>query len=124
MPPRPAAWAVRGAVGSIQINGGLSNTQIFAGANAGPDAILGTKDDSFAAGTIDSIFVGGAETSSTVAAGVAEHRATIFSRQVLLPKGRIGPITVRGAVDFGKPIHRHDAADTRGSGQSHRDRRR
>ena len=93
------AWALRNGIGSIQINGTLSNTKIFAGVNAGKDGVVGTADDTFAAAKIDSITIGGADTSSLVAAGVAASAGeNILTRQVLLPKGRIGSIAVRGPI--------------------------
>jgi hypothetical protein len=92
-------WAIGGSIGALRVNGTLSNASIYAGADAGTDNVLGTHDDRYTVATIFSVFVGGADTSSLVAAGAAPTPGgTITSGITLLPKGAIRSITVRGPV--------------------------
>jgi RHS repeat-associated protein len=60
-------------IGSVSIDGDLINTNIFSGANLGADGVLGGSDadsDFFDRGSIGSVTVGGAITSSIVGAGL------------------------------------------------------
>jgi hypothetical protein len=92
-------WAVSGGIGTVHINGSVSNVDIFAGADAGSDNILGTSDDRYVVATIMSLFVGGPVTSSQIVAGGAPlPGGTILSGLTLLPKSQIRAITLRGAV--------------------------
>lgn len=92
-------WAIGGDIGTLHVRGNLSNASIYAGADAGVDNVLGTNDDRYTVATISSVFVGGADTSSLVAAGAAPAPGgTIQSGIVLLPKAAIRSITVRGPV--------------------------
>ena len=92
-------WAVAGGIGTLRVLGNVSAARIFAGANAGPDNVLDTADDSYAAAVIDSIRIDGSDTSSVIAAGAAPPAGgTINTGLTLLPGGRIKSVTVRGAV--------------------------
>jgi len=92
-------WAVAGNIGTLRVLGSVSNAQIFAGASAGPDNVLGTSDDVYAAARIGSIEIDGANTSTLIAAGAAPAAGgTIFSGQTLIPGGAIKSILIRGAV--------------------------
>ncbi|HEY2587323.1 MAG TPA: FG-GAP-like repeat-containing protein [Tepidisphaeraceae bacterium] len=92
-------WAIGGNIGTLHVKGNFSNAPIYAGADAGTDNVLGTNDDRYTVATISSVFVGGADTSSLVAAGAAPAPGgTIQSGIVLLPKAAIRSITVRGPV--------------------------
>jgi hypothetical protein len=92
-------WAIGGNIGTLHINGNLANASIYAGADAGTDNVLGTNDDRYTVATISSVFVRGADTSSLIAAGAAPAPGgTIQAGIVLLPKGAIRSITVRGPV--------------------------
>jgi hypothetical protein len=93
-------WAIPGGIGTLHITGALSNTNIFAGADTGPDDVLNTADDVFVPANIGSIFVGGAVTSSLVVAGgtFPAGSTPILAGLGLLGDARIGSITARGAV--------------------------
>lgn len=92
-------WAVGGSIGTLRVNGNLSNASIYAGADAGSDDVLGTSDDRYTVATISAVFVGGADTSTLIAAGAAPAPGgSIQSGVVLLPKAAIRAITVRGPV--------------------------
>jgi hypothetical protein len=92
-------WAISGGIGILHVNGDLTSTRIFAGADAGPDKILGTTDDVYTAAAIASVFVGGADTSTLIVAGaVPPAGGTLDSGLILLPKAAIRSVTVRGAI--------------------------
>lgn len=92
-------WAISGGVGTLHVNGDLTDASIYAGADAGSDNVLGTSDDTYNVSTISTVFVAGSLTSSLIAAGAAPAPGgTITSGLTLLPKGKIGTITVRGTV--------------------------
>lgn len=92
-------WAISGGIGTLHVTGNLSDASIYAGADAGSDDVLGTSDDLYRVASITTVFVGGADTSSVIAAGAAPLPGeTITSGLTLLPKGQIGTITVRGTV--------------------------
>ena len=42
-------WSIAGAIDMLHVTGAVSNATIFAGADAGPDDMLGTSDDVFTA---------------------------------------------------------------------------
>lgn len=92
-------WAIAGGIGTLHVAGGFSDASIYAGADAGSDNVLGTSDDRYNVASITTVLIGGADTSSVIAAGAAPLPGeTITSGLTLLPKGKIGTITVRGAV--------------------------
>jgi hypothetical protein len=92
-------WAIAGNIGVLHVIGDLSTARIFAGANAGPDDIFATADDTYAAAIIGSVLIGGADTSSTIAAGATPPPGeTINAGFTLLPKSAIRSIIVRGTV--------------------------
>jgi hypothetical protein len=91
-------WAIAGNIGVFHVTGDLSTARIFAGANAGPDDIFATSDDTYAAAIIGSVLIG-ADTSSTIAAGATPPPGeTINAGFTLLPKSALRSIIVRGAV--------------------------
>jgi len=80
-------WAVAGGIGSLKILGDLTAASIFAGANSGTDHVLGNADDTFLATQIISIFVGGSDTSSIIAAGIAPTDGiNVFQRRHAHPR--------------------------------------
>lgn len=92
-------WAVAGGIGTLRVAGDMTGASIYAGANAGPDNVLGTTDDRYGVATITSIFIGGADTSSLIAAGAAPlPGGAIIAGLTLIPEGAIRAIVVRGAV--------------------------
>jgi hypothetical protein len=92
-------WAVSGGIGTLRINGDFTDARIFAGADAGNDNVLGTTDDRYTVATITNVFVGGADISSLIAAGAGPAPGgNINAGIVLIPKGAIHSITVRGTV--------------------------
>jgi hypothetical protein len=92
-------WAIAGGVGTLHVNGSLSNAEIFVGADAGSDDVLGTSDDRYVVATITSLFVGGPINSSQIVAGGAPlPGGTIFSGLTLLPKSQIRAITLRSTL--------------------------
>jgi hypothetical protein len=93
-------WAIPGGIGALAVLGNLSAANIYAGANAGPDNILGTNDDVYGATTIRSFTVGGYALSIVVVAGAAPSPdgGTIQVAAVVLAKSVIGAITVKGIV--------------------------
>jgi hypothetical protein len=92
-------WALPNGIGILRINGDLFNASIYAGADAGPDLILGTADDRYSVATITSLIVGGNVTSSLIAAGAAPlPGGNIFAGITLLPKAAIRSIQLRGQL--------------------------
>ena len=102
-------WAIAGGIGSLHIIGSASNANIYAGADTGPDDILGTADDVYAGASIASLYIGGSVTTTLIAAGASPAPGeTITAGIVLLPKGAITAITLRGAVsDDSRFLARH-----------------
>ena len=93
-------WAAPGGIRLLQVTGDLANAKIYAGADAGPDNLLGTADDTYAAAVINSIIVRGSDTSSTIAAGVAPISGNDLNAGIaLLPGGAIKSITVQGPIN-------------------------
>jgi hypothetical protein len=86
--------------GSVTITGDLSG-DIFAGANFGPDGLLGGGDDTFAAGSISSLHIGGNATSTAfVAAGLDPVDDILLNGDdTLLPGGLIKSIVINGTAD-------------------------
>ena len=98
-------WAVAGGIGSLKILGDLTAASIFAGANSGTDHVLGNADDTFLATQIISIFVGGSDTSSIIAAGIAPTDGiNVFNGVTPIPGGKINSIVVRGSLDASSRI--------------------
>jgi hypothetical protein len=93
-------WAIAGDIGAIKIAGALSNANLFAGADTGPDDNLGTTDDIFTAAAIGSLFVGGADTSSLVVAGgsIPPRGAGVIGPVTVDTGGALRALLVRGAV--------------------------
>ncbi len=92
-------WAVAGGIGTLKITGSISAADIFAGADSGPDNVLGTSDDIYSAAVISTLFIGGDDNGALVAAGAAPASgSTIFGTLQLLPKGAIRSITVKGTA--------------------------
>ncbi|HET6246616.1 MAG TPA: FG-GAP-like repeat-containing protein [Tepidisphaeraceae bacterium] len=93
-------WAVAGGIGTLHIIGSIASASIYAGADTGPDNLLGDGDDVFAAAAIGTLFIGASDTSTLIAAGAtpATGSTTITGGIALLPKGSITAITLRGAV--------------------------
>jgi hypothetical protein len=92
-------WAIAGNIGVFHVIGDFSSTRLFAGANAGPDDVFETDDDTYGAAIIGSILIGGADTTGTIAAGATPPAGgTIESGFSLLPKSAIRSIIVRGAA--------------------------
>lgn len=92
-------WSLAGGIGALRVNGDFSNARIYSGADAGADNVLGTSDDRYAVAGIGSVFVGGADTSTLVAAGAAPlPGGNIFAGLTLLPKAFMRSIVVRGPV--------------------------
>jgi hypothetical protein len=92
-------WAIAGGIGTLHVFSDLTGARIFAGADAGPDDVLGDADDIYTAATIASVIVNGADISSLIAAGASPGPdGTLDSTLTLLPKGAIRAVTVRGAV--------------------------
>jgi hypothetical protein len=92
-------WAISGGIGTLHVTGSISNASIYAGANAGVDNVLGTLDDRYGVASIATIFVGGSDTSSLIAAGAAPRPGhSILSGVALIPQGAIRGIIVRGVV--------------------------
>jgi hypothetical protein len=93
------SWAVPGGFTTLRVAGNVSGAQIFAGADAGADNVLGTSDDIYKRAAIGSILIGGNVVSSTIAAGAAPASGTsLTSGIILLPRSPIFKITVRGTV--------------------------
>jgi hypothetical protein len=86
--------------GSVVITGDLSG-DILAGANFGADGLLGGGDDTFAAGSITSLRIGGSATAAAlVAAGLDPVDDVLMDgNDVLIPGGFIKSITVNGSAD-------------------------
>jgi hypothetical protein len=92
-------WSVSGGIGTLSVNGDVSGARIYAGADAGPDNVLGTADDRYSVASIGSLFVSGAATTVLIAAGAAPlPGGNIFAGLSLLPKAAIRSVVVRGAV--------------------------
>jgi hypothetical protein len=93
-------WAVAGAIDTLHVSGAVSNATIFAGADSGPDDMLGTSDDIFTAAIIGTLFIGGADTSTLIVAGGSFPPGAnpIFGSLTLLPGGVIRSIVVKGAA--------------------------
>jgi hypothetical protein len=92
-------WAIPGGIAALRISGDLSDASIYAGANVGPDNVLGTIDDRYSVASIGSIFIGGSDTSSLIAAGAAPSPGgPITSGITLIPNASIARILVRGQV--------------------------
>jgi uncharacterized protein with beta-barrel porin domain len=93
-------WAVAGGIGTLHVNGGIASAAIYAGADTGPDDVLGTADDAYTAASIGVLYIGGDDTSTLIAAGAAPiSGGTINSGIKLLPKGSIVSITLRGTAN-------------------------
>jgi hypothetical protein len=87
--------------GSISITGDLSG-DILAGANFGADGLPGGGDDTFAAGSITSLRIGGNATSTAiVAAGLdpVDDNIVIDPSDTLFTTGFIKSITINGTAD-------------------------
>jgi hypothetical protein len=92
-------WAIAGGIGTLHVFGDLIDANIFAGADAGPDDVLGDSDDTYVAAAVASVIVNGADTSSLIVAGASPGPdGTLDSPLTLMPKGAIRAVTVRGAV--------------------------
>ncbi|HZK80710.1 MAG TPA: hypothetical protein VFC46_06570, partial [Humisphaera sp.] len=93
-------WAIAGAINMLHVTGAVSNATIFAGADTGPDDMLGTSDDVFTAAIIGALFIGGADTSTLIVAGGSFPAGAnpIFGNLTLLPGGVIRGIVVKGAA--------------------------
>lgn len=92
-------WAISGGIGTLHVVGNLSDADIYAGADAGSDDVLGTSDDKYNVASITSVLIGGSDTSSVIAAGAEPAPGeTLPTGITLLPKSSIGSITVRGTV--------------------------
>ena len=87
--------------GEISIGGSLVDADILAGTTFGKDGVFGGGDDTFNAGRIASVVVGGNVTGSLVAAGFKPASDNPFTPVggTLLPGGKIGSITVDGTID-------------------------
>lgn len=94
-------WAVAGNIGTLRLTGNLSNANLFAGADTGPDDLLGTSDDVFASAIIGSFWIGGNITSSTIGAGVSIPVTTtgVYGPFTPIAKGAIHSIVVVGTID-------------------------
>lgn len=93
-----AQWAVHGSIGSVFIKGACSDMGIFAGTDFGPDNARGGSDDTFAAGSIGALVIGGNVTGSLFAAGLGSDGAT------LIPGSSITVINIKGTVDANTAI--------------------
>lgn len=92
-------WAISGGIGTLHVAGDVSNADIYAGADAGSDNVLGTSDDKYNVASITTVLIGGSDTSSIIAAGAEPvSGGTLATGITLLPKASIGSITVRGTV--------------------------
>ncbi len=93
-------WAIPGGIPVLHVAGAVSSAGIYAGANAGPDNILGTADDIFGVAPIGTLFIGGDVTSSVIASGASFPTSaglTLGSLSVL-PKGIMRVLTLRGSL--------------------------
>ncbi len=87
-----AQWAIHGNIGSVQINGVLNNSGIFAGTDFGGDNARGGGDDLFDAGSIHSLVINGNLTNALIGAGLnsnANGFVTGSSIQVIFIKGTL-----------------------------------
>ena len=87
--------------GDVVIGGSLLDADILAGATLGLNGQLGGGDDTFNAGRIASVQVGGNVTGSLVAAGFKPASDAPFTPVggTLIPGGSIGALTVDGTTD-------------------------
>jgi hypothetical protein len=95
-----STWAVAGGIGTLRVAGGLADANIYAGADAGADDILGTGDDTYSAASIGTIDVGGNVASCQIVAGPDFVDGASF---ILLPGSRIGRITIGGTISPNSP---------------------
>src|SRR6185437_14329235 len=86
------------ALGSVNIKGACSDMGIFAGTDFGADNARGGGDDTFAAGSIGALVIGGNVTGSLFAAGLSSDGAS------LLPGSSITVINIKGTVDTNSAI--------------------
>ena len=93
-----AQWAIHGSVGSVLINGACSDMGIFAGTDFGADNARGGGDDTFAAGSIGALVIGGNVTGCLFAAGISSDGRS------LLPGSSITVINIKGTVDTNSAI--------------------
>jgi len=92
-------WAVPGGFTTLRVAGDVLGAQIYGGADAGADNVLGTSDDIYKRAAIGSIEIGGNVSSSTIAAGAAPATGTNFQAGlVLLPRSSIFRITIAGTL--------------------------
>ncbi len=84
------------SIGTLHVLGNVTNCNILAGANFGPDGQLGGGDDTFAAGTINAIQIGGSVNSSLIAAGldVVDDTFPLDGDDTLIPGGIIRQINI------------------------------
>ncbi len=88
------------SIGLLEVDGDLTDAAILAGADFGSDARFGNGDDFFGSGKLNVLKVKGDVTNSTVAAGLKPAGGVILGPgATLLPRSRIGAITVGGTVD-------------------------
>lgn len=93
-----AQWGIHGSIGSVFIKGACNDMGIFAGTDFGTDNARGGGDDTFAAGSIGALVIGGNVTGCLFAAGLSSNGTT------LLPGSSITVINVKGTVDTNSAI--------------------
>ena len=93
-----AQWGIHGSIGSVFIKGACKDMGIFAGTDFGADNARGGGDDTFAAGSIGALVIGGNVTGCLFAAGLSSDASS------LLPGGSITVINVKGTVDNNSAI--------------------
>ena len=94
-------WAIPAGINLLKVIGDVTSADIYAGASAGPDGILGTADDTFSAALFGSLTIGGNVASSLFIAGGSfpVTSGLALSSLTLLKGGVFHTVTVKGTAD-------------------------
>jgi uncharacterized delta-60 repeat protein len=102
--------AASGGIGSINVGADMKNAIVLAGASLGSDGKIGgvgVDADTFGAGSIASVKVGGAIRSTLIGAGFSTSNGTLFDSDdtVVDPaNSKIGSISAHGGLDANSRI--------------------
>jgi Mg-chelatase subunit ChlD len=87
-------------IGSLTVKGSVSGARVLAGAMLGADGKFNGSGDSFAAGVLGTLKVGGSVASSVIEAGLDPvDRQILNGNDVLLPGGAVNSVLIRGGAD-------------------------
>jgi hypothetical protein len=93
--------AIASSIGILQVADDITSSTILAGATFGMNNTLGGGDDTFAAGSITRLTIGGSLNTSLIGAGLSSNddQFPIANNVMLLAGSKIGSITIRGILN-------------------------